>query len=131
MSGGRKGARLLSPEAREQAAGSLRPDAGRSNDFDPFRALLGDESSKLARRVPLRHDSKGFKAVDGFRPFKIRRQRGIELIDNRLRRAGAGEKALPTAGVVTRHRFGKRRYAGQLGISLDRELGENLQFTSV
>src|ERR1700724_4340828 len=131
MSGGRKGARLLSPEAREQAAGSLRLDAGRSNDFDPFRALLGDEGSKLAWRVPLRHDSKGFKAVDGFRPFKIRRQRGVELSDDRLRRSGAGEKALPAAGVVTRHRFGKRRYAGEFGISLDREHGEHVQFASV
>src|SRR5436305_255168 len=90
---------------------SLRLNAGRSNYFTPFRALLGDEGSKLGWRVPLRHDAKRLEALGGLRPFKVRGQRGIELIDDRLRRAHAGDKALPAAGVVARQRFGKRRYA--------------------
>src|SRR5262249_9346540 len=91
---------------------------GRSNDFTPFRALLGDEGSKLGWCVPLRHDAKRHEALGGFRSFKIRRQRRIELIDDRLRRAGTGEKTLPAAGIVARHRFGKRRHAGSSGFPL-------------
>src|SRR5215471_7211021 len=91
---------------------SLRRDAGRSNYFTPFRALLGDEGSKLGWCVRLRHDAKRHEALGGFRPFKIRRQRGVELIGDRLRRAGTGEKALPATGIVARYRFAKRRHAG-------------------
>src|SRR5262249_18713974 len=97
---------------------SLRRDPGRSNDFTPFRALLGDEGSELGWCVPLRHDAKRHEALGGFRSFKIRRQRRIELIDDRLRRAGTGEKTLPAAGIVARHRFGKRRHAGSSGFPL-------------
>src|SRR5262249_52785253 len=91
---------------------SLWLNASRSNDFAPLGALLGDEGSKLGRRIPLRHDAKGLETLGGFRPFKIRGQRGVELVDDRPRRAGAGEEALPAAGVVAGHRFGKRRHAG-------------------
>src|SRR6516164_5090756 len=98
--------------ARAPAIPSLWLDASRSNDFAPLRALLGDEGSKLGRRIPLRHDAKGLETLGGFRPFKIRSQRGVELVDDRWRRAGAGEKALPAAGVVAGHRFGKSRHAG-------------------
>src|SRR6266849_172668 len=110
-------ARLQSLEVKSSPR-SLRRNAGRSNCFTPFRALLGDEGSKLGWRVPLRHDARRPEALGGFRPFKIRGQRGVELIDDWLRRAGAGEKALPAAGVVARDRFGKRRHAGQFRISL-------------
>src|SRR6476660_6071957 len=71
---------------------SLRLNAGRSNDFTPFRALLGDEGSKLGWGVPLRHDAERHEPLGGFRPFEIRGQRGVELIDDRLRCAGTGEK---------------------------------------
>src|SRR5262249_23112418 len=91
---------------------SLWLDASRSNDFAPLRALLGDEGSKLGRRIPLRHDAKGLETLGGFRPFEIRSQRGVERVDDRPRRASAGEKALPAAGVVAGHRFGKSRHAG-------------------
>ena len=66
---------------------SPRLNASRSNDFTPLRALFGDEGSKLGRRVPLRHDVKGLETLGGFRPFKIRSQRGVELVDGRSRRA--------------------------------------------
>src|SRR5262249_41553285 len=58
--------------ARDRANPSLWLDASRSNDFAPLRALLGDEGSKLGRRIPLRHDAKGLETLGGFRPFKIR-----------------------------------------------------------
>src|SRR5262249_15701916 len=75
-------------------------NASRSNDFAPLRALLGDEGSKLGRRIPLRHDAKGLETLGGFRPFEIRGQRGVERVDDRSRRAGAGEEALPAADVI-------------------------------
>src|SRR5262245_21152967 len=103
---------LQTASSRARCNPSLRRNPGRSNDFTPFRALLGDEGSQLGWCVPLRHDAKRHETLGGFRPFKLRRQRGVELIDDRLRRAGTGEKTLPAAGIVARHRFGKRRHAG-------------------
>src|SRR5262245_66547395 len=71
---------------------SLWLDASRSNDFAPLRALLGDEGSKLGRRIPLRHDAKGLETLGGFRPFEISGERGVERVDERPRRCGRGDK---------------------------------------
>src|SRR5580693_5755567 len=114
-----------SQEAK-RAGTSLRLYSGGFDDFAPFGALFGDERSKFGRGVRPRHDTKRLEALGSFRPLEIGCQRGVELINNRPRCAGVGEKALPAAGVITRHGFIKGRHAWQLRISLRRERGEDL-----
>src|SRR5260221_14743781 len=96
-----------------------------------FLMIRRPPRSTLFPYTTLFRSAKRHEALGGFRPFKIRGQRGVELIDDRLRRAGTGEKALPAAGIVAWDRFGKRRHAGQFRISLGRQHGESFQLASL
>src|SRR5580692_336691 len=68
----------------------LRLNPRRLDDLAPFLGFGGDEGAEFFRRVPLRDDAHALEAFGSLRLLEIGDQSGVERVDDRLRRAGAG-----------------------------------------
>src|SRR6202034_1420254 len=84
---------------------SLHLNAGVVDDLAPLDALIGDERAELFRRAPPRDDAKIFEALCRLGLFEFGDQRGIELVDDVLRRARVRKEALPALRFIAGHRF--------------------------